>query len=94
MKKRESSPAANAAGLFLVPQQGQLQCSFDMGLTMNKTAVVLLTFVLVLLAACGAEQRDFSEASIADLHDQLQRGDITSEELLTEGKIKAFNYLS
>lgn len=41
-----------------------------------------LTCALFLLAACGSEQRDFSEASIADLHDQLQRGDITSEELV------------
>ena len=41
-----------------------------------------ITCALFLLAACGAEQRDFSEASIADLHDQLQRGDITSEELV------------
>jgi amidase len=49
---------------------------------MNKATVVLLAIVLVLLAACGVEQQDFSEASIADLHDQLQRGDITSEELL------------
>jgi len=49
---------------------------------MKKTTVVLHVFVLFLLAACGAEQRDFSEASIADLHDQLQRGDISSEELV------------
>ena len=49
---------------------------------MNKATVVLLAIVLFLLAACGVEQQDFSEASIADLHDQLQRGDITSEELL------------
>ncbi len=34
-----------------------------------------------LLAACGGE-RDFAEASIADLHDQLQRGEVRSEELV------------
>jgi amidase len=49
---------------------------------MKKATVVLHVFVLFLLAACGGETRDFSEASIADLHDQLQRGDITSEELV------------
>ena len=49
---------------------------------MKKTTAVLHVFVLFLLAACGGETRDFSEASIADLHDQLQRGDITSEELV------------
>ncbi len=49
---------------------------------MNKATVVLHVFVLFVLAACGGETRDFSEASIADLHDQLQRGDISSEELV------------
>ena len=42
-----------------------------------------LTCVLLMLAACGSETRDFSEASIADLHDQLQRGEVTSAELVT-----------
>jgi len=49
---------------------------------MNKATVVLHVFVLFVLAACGGETRDFSEAGIADLHDQLQRGDISSEELV------------
>jgi amidase len=42
---------------------------------------LLLGFVLV-LAACGAEQPDFSEASIAELHDRMQRGELRSEELV------------
>ena len=37
--------------------------------------------VCCLLAACGGE-RDFAEANIADLHDQLQRGEVRSEELV------------
>jgi len=41
-----------------------------------------LSFALCVLAACDAGPRDFSEANVADLHDQLQRGEITSEELV------------
>ncbi|MGI9247795.1 MAG: amidase, partial [Woeseiaceae bacterium] len=32
--------------------------------------------------ACGNSDRDFAEASIAGLHDQLQRGELNSEELV------------
>ncbi len=39
--------------------------------------------VLSLLAACGGEPRDFSEISIAELHDQMQRGETRSEELVS-----------
>ncbi len=38
--------------------------------------------VCCLLAACAGEQ-DYSEASIADLHDRLQRGEVSSEQLVT-----------
>jgi amidase len=40
-----------------------------------------LAMLVFLLTACGGEL-DFNEASVADLHDQLQRGDVTSEELV------------
>ena len=40
-----------------------------------------LTGVL-LLAACSGGERDFAEAGIADLHDRMQRGELTSEELV------------
>ncbi len=41
-----------------------------------------LTAVLLLLAACTGNERDLTEAGIADLHDQMQRGELTSEELV------------
>ncbi len=44
-----------------------------------RTPVVLL--VAAFLTACGGEP-DFSEANIADLHDQLQRGEVQSRELV------------
>ena len=34
------------------------------------------------LAACSGADQDFSEASIAELHDQMQRGELTSAELV------------
>ena len=37
---------------------------------------------LVVLAACSGADRDFSESSIADLHDQMQRGELSSAELV------------
>ncbi|MBT8107012.1 MAG: amidase [Gammaproteobacteria bacterium] len=37
----------------------------------------------LLLAACSGSGRDYSETNIADLHDQMQRGEISSEELVT-----------
>jgi amidase len=38
--------------------------------------------VACLIAACADIERDFSEATIAGLHDQMQRGELTSEELV------------
>ena len=41
-----------------------------------------LGFTLLVLTACVGSEHDFSEISIADLHDQMQRGDVTSEEVV------------
>ncbi len=43
--------------------------------------ITLLLLALLLLVACEGE-RDFAEASVADLHDQLQRGEISSQDLV------------
>ena len=45
---------------------------------MRRLAIALS---ISLLAACSGE-RDFSEHSVADLHDSMQRGELTSEELV------------
>ncbi len=42
----------------------------------------MTVLLLVALAACTGSPQDFSEASIADLHDAMQRGEITSAELV------------
>ncbi len=39
--------------------------------------------IVLLLGACSANERDFSETNIAELHDQMQRGEVTSEQLVT-----------
>ena len=49
---------------------------------MNRLSSVLLAFTLLALAACTKTESDFTEARIAELHDQLQRGEITSVELV------------
>jgi amidase len=41
-----------------------------------------LTFALLIVAGCSSGERDYSEASIADLHDQLQRGEVSAVELV------------
>ena len=38
--------------------------------------------LLVALAACTGNERDYSEAGIAELHDQMQRGELRSVELV------------
>jgi amidase len=44
----------------------------------------LLTFLLlILVAACGDAPRSFEEASIAELHDEMRRGELLAEELVT-----------
>jgi amidase len=43
---------------------------------------IFLGFTLLALAACTIDQQDFSEASIAELHDQMQRGEITSVQVV------------
>jgi amidase len=47
--------------------------------TMRNFWLALLGAILV---SCAADERDFSEASIASLHDQMQRGELSSEELV------------
>jgi amidase len=43
----------------------------------------LLSALLILtLAACTGGERDYSEADIAALHDHMQRGELSSEELV------------
>jgi amidase len=43
----------------------------------------LLTALLaVMLAACSGSEPDYSEADIADLHDRMQRGELSSEKLV------------
>ena len=46
---------------------------------MRRKLVLLLALCL---AACGREPRNFEEASIADLHDAMQRGELRAEELV------------
>ena len=41
-----------------------------------------LFIFIVLLAGCGSEPDDFTEATIADLHDRMHRGEVTSEQLV------------
>ncbi len=41
-----------------------------------------LGIALAALTACSGAKRDFSESSIAELHDQMQRGEISSVELV------------
>ncbi len=42
----------------------------------------VLALLCVTLAACTGSERDFSEIGIAELHDQLQRGELRSEQLV------------
>ncbi len=42
----------------------------------------LLTVVAVGLVACTGSERNFSETTIAELHDQMQRGELRSEDLV------------
>ncbi len=44
---------------------------------------IALTLLLLVLAGCAGPERDFAEANIADLHDQMQRGEIASEEIVS-----------
>ena len=40
-----------------------------------------LILVVTLLAACGGDPEDYSEISIAELHDRMQRGEVTAQAL-------------
>lgn len=42
-----------------------------------------LIFSCLLLVACGAGPANYEETSIADLHDQMQRGELSSEQLVS-----------
>ena len=39
--------------------------------------------VILVLAACSRQQADFAEATITDLHDQMHRGELSSEQLVS-----------
>jgi len=49
---------------------------------MQLTSKALTVATLVILAACGGEPPNYEEASIAELHDQMQRGELKSEQLI------------
>ena len=42
----------------------------------------ILAIAAVILAACGGEPANYEEASIAQLHDQMQRGELQAEQLV------------
>ena len=44
--------------------------------------ILWLSLACLSLSACAGPDRDLSEASIAELHDQMQRGELTSAELV------------
>ena len=46
-----------------------------------QTYRLALILLIPLAAACGDGPRSFDEASIATLHDQMQRGELRAEEL-------------
>ncbi len=41
-----------------------------------------LALICCMLAACNADDRDYAEANVAGLHDELQRGELRSEDLV------------
>ena len=43
---------------------------------------VLLIALIALLASCSGEPDNFEEATIAELHDRMHRGELTSETLV------------
>ncbi len=49
---------------------------------MPRLSLFLLLLLSGFIAACGDTPRDFQEASIADLHDRMQRGELRAEELV------------
>ena len=52
--------------------------SRQLGLVRRQLALLLLAA----LAACSSERADYSEATIADLHDAMQRGEVRAEDLV------------
>jgi len=49
---------------------------------MRRVIEVLLIATALLLTACGGEPQNYAEASIAELHDKMQRGELQSEQLV------------
>ena len=49
---------------------------------MQRHPLFLLLLLSGFVAACGDTARDFEEASIADLHDRMQRGELRAEQLV------------
>ena len=43
----------------------------------------VLPFVTLAMVGCSAPQQDFQEATIADLHDRMHRGELSSEQLVS-----------
>ena len=42
----------------------------------------LFALLIIVLAACSGGEHDYSETDIATLHDQMQRGELSSEVLV------------
>ena len=49
---------------------------------MHRLSLFLLLLLSGFVAACGGAPSDFEEASIADLHDRMQRGELRAEQLV------------
>ena len=44
---------------------------------------IIVLGLIVLLGACSAREQDFSDVEIVTLHDQIQRGELNSEQLVS-----------
>ena len=49
---------------------------------MRRVIKLLLVATALSLVACGNKPSDYAEASIAELHDRMQRGELQSEQLV------------
>ena len=48
----------------------------------RRVSDALLVAAALVLAACGNEPQNYAEASISELHDSMQRGELLSEQLV------------
>ncbi len=48
----------------------------------RRVSDTLLVAAALVLAACGSEPQNYAEASISELHDSMQRGELLSEQLV------------